>query len=240
VSSASFEGRVALVTGGAGGIGARTLEAFAEAGARTVSFDLRPPAEPPDDCRHVEVDVSDFTAVGEAVRGVLATEGRIDCLVNNAGIARDATVWKMTEEQWNQVIAVNLKGAFNTIRHVAPHYREHRRGKIVNVSSVTALRGKFGLSNYAASKAGLIGLTRAVAAELARYDVNVNAVAPGMVLTPLVQGLAPEYVERARADAVLGRLSSAEDVAGVVRFLCSEAARQITGEVIRVDGGQCV
>lgn len=236
----SFKGRVAVISGASGGIGLAIARGFAEAGVRVVGLDLRAPEETIENVRHVEVDVADFRDSERGVREALSSEGSIDFLINNAGISRDATVWRMTEAEWDTVLAVNLKGPFNLIHHAAPHFREAKWGKIVNVSSMTALRGRFGLSNYSAAKAGLIGLTRTVARELGRYNVNVNAVAPGLVGTPLTQNLSKRIVSRALADAALDRLAEPEDVAGAVLFLCSEAARQITGEIIRVDGGQYV
>ncbi|MFQ6114771.1 MAG: SDR family oxidoreductase, partial [bacterium] len=138
------------------------------------------------------------------------------------------------------VLNVNLKGAFNFIHHVTPHFREKNRGKIVNVSSINGLRGKFGLANYAASKAGLIGLTKTVAKELGRYNVNVNAVAPGFVTTPLTLKLPEKFINESLEETVLGRLATPEDIANVIFFLCSDLARHITGEVIKVDGGQYI
>jgi 3-oxoacyl-[acyl-carrier protein] reductase len=213
---------------------------FSQAGARVVSVDLRGPAEPFASVRHVEADVSNFEAVERCVDEIVASEGGIDCLVNNAGISRDAVLWKMGEEDWDQVLAVNLKGAFNFVRHVAPHMKRSERGKIVNVSSINGLRGKRGLVNYASAKAGLIGLTKTVARELGRYNVNVNAVAPGLVRTDLTNALPQRFIEQALGESVLGRLAEPEDVAQVVLFLCSEQARQITGEVIKIDGGQYI
>ena len=239
--SASFEGKVVVISGASSGLGLATARRFSAAGARVVGLDLVPPAEPPgENCRHIEVNVAGFEQVGACVREILYTEKSIDCLINNAGISRDATVWKMTESDWDAILDVDLKGPFNLIHHVAPHFRTTGKGKIVNVSSINALRGKFGLSNYAAAKAGLIGLTRTVARELGRHNVNVNAVAPGLVLTPLTRELPPTHIDQALAETVLERLTSPDDVADVILFLCSKASRQITGEVIRIDGGQCV
>jgi 3-oxoacyl-[acyl-carrier protein] reductase len=191
-------------------------------------------------CRFAKADVSNFKAVQECIAGIIAEEKSIDCLINNAGIARDTPVWKMAEADWDAVLDVNLKGAFNFIHHLASHFREQKRGKIVNVSSINGLRGKFGLANYAASKAGLIGLTKTVAKELGRYNVNVNAVAPGYILTPLTQNLPQQILDQALAETVLGRLGQPEDVANAILFLCSDLARHITGEVIKVDGGQYI
>ncbi|MFQ5865085.1 MAG: SDR family NAD(P)-dependent oxidoreductase [bacterium] len=235
-----FKNQVVVITGGSGGIGLTTVKLFLEAGARVVCIDLQPPKESLNNYRFIKVDVSNFKDVQESVNNILHEEKSIDCLINNAGISRDATVWNMTQAQWDEVLNVNLKGAFNFIHHIAPHFREKNRGKIVNISSINGLRGKFGLANYAASKAGLIGLTKTVAKELGRYNVNVNAVAPGYVITPLTQKLPDKILNEAKAETVFGRLATSEDVAYLILFLCSDLARHITGEVIKVDGGQYI
>ncbi len=238
--SINFKNQVVVITGGSSGIGLAMAKLFVEAGARVVCVDLKAPTEPLENCHYLEADVSDFKQVQECVKNILSEQQTIDCLINNAGISRDATVWSMTEEQWDVVLNVNLKGAFNFIHHVAPHFREKNSGKIVNISSINGLRGKFGLANYAASKAGLIGLTKTVAKELGRHNVNVNAIAPGYVNTPLTQSLPEKIIDEAKAETVLGRLAKPEDVANLALFLCSDLARHITGEVIRVDGGQYI
>lgn len=238
--SLNFENQVVVITGGSGGIGQTTAKMFAECGARVVAVDLQAPQQVLQNCRFLEADVTNFQSVQNCIENILSQEKRIDCLISNAGISQDAVVWKMSEEQWDRVLAVNLKGAFNFIHHVAPHFREQNRGKIVNVSSINGLRGKFGLANYAASKAGLIGLTKSVAKELGRYNVNVNAVAPGYVVTPLTEKLPAKIIDEAKAETVFGRLAQPEDVAHTILFLCSDLARHITGEVIKVDGGQYI
>lgn len=235
-----FKNKVIVITGGSGGLGLATAAAFAACGASVVLVDLKQPDALPDGYRFFTVDVSDFENVGKCIAKILAETGKIDCLINNAGISRDATVWRMTEAQWDEVLDVNLKGAFNFIHHVAPHFREKNAGKIVSVSSINGLRGKFGLANYAASKAGLIGLTKTIAKELGRHNVNVNAVAPGYVLTPLTGSLPEKIIESARAETVFDRLGEPKDVANAILFLCSDLSRHITGEVIKVDGGQYI
>ena len=166
------------------------------------------------------------------------TLGGLHVLVNNAGIARDRALWRMEDEEWKDVLETNLTGAFNMIRAVAPILRAQQHGKIVNVASVHGMRSEFGLANYAASKAGMIGLTRSAAIELGPSNVNVNAVAPGYIRTTrLTDGVSPEILDRARERSVLGRLGDPQDVANVVVFLCSEKARHITGAVVPVDGG---
>jgi 3-oxoacyl-[acyl-carrier protein] reductase len=172
--------------------------------------------------------------VGEAIEQL----GGVHILVNNAGIGRDSAIWRMDDHEWTSVLRTNLDGAFHFMRAVAGPMRTQEWGKIVNISSVHGLRGEFGLTNYSASKAGLIGLTKSAAVELGPGNVNVNAVAPGYIRTGRLTARVPaELLDRARERSVLGRLGDPQDVAGVVLFLCSEAARHITGVVIPVDGG---
>ncbi len=238
--SIDLKGKVALITGAAGGIGWTTAQVFIKAGASVVGVDRKAPSELLEGARFLEVDVRSPESVRECVKNILEAEGRIDFLINNAGISRDAPIWKITEEMWDDVLDVNLKGAYNFIHHVAPHFREWQYGKIVNVASINGMRGKFGLSNYAASKAGLIGLTKATATELARSRVNVNAVAPGLIMTPLVMTMTPEALEKSRSEILLSEPGKPEDVAHTILFLCSDLARHITGEVIKIDGGQYI
>jgi 3-oxoacyl-[acyl-carrier protein] reductase len=186
----------------------------------------------------VQADVSSFEDAQRMVGSVVSELGGLDILVNNAGVNWDGVIWKMSEEQWDHVIDIDLKGTFNYIRAAAPIFKEQNYGKIVNVTSINGLRGKFGQSNYTAAKGGVIALTKTVARELGRYNVNVNAIAPGLIETDMVKE-APEKVrEMALAEIVLGRLGKPEEVAWVITFLCSEKSRHITGEVITVDGGQ--
>ena len=158
--------------------------------------------------------------------------------VLNAGVSRDAASWRMTEEDWREVIDVNLTGAFAWAQAAARVMREHGAGAIVFVSSINGLRGKFGLANYSASKAGLVGLTRTLARELGPRGIRVNAVAPGYIRTAMTAKVEPRFIDQAIAETALGRLGEPEDVAEAVAFLVSPAARHITGEVVRVDGGQ--
>jgi 3-oxoacyl-[acyl-carrier protein] reductase len=187
-------------------------------------------------CR--QCDVRDPDAVNAFVAEADQALAGLHILVNNAGIARDRALWRMEDDEWRDVVDTNLTGAFNMIRAIAPVLRAQQHGKIVNVASIHGLRGEFGLSNYAASKAGMIGLTRSAALELGPSNINVNAVAPGYIRTTrLTDGVAPEVLDRAREHTVLGRLGDPQDVADVVLFLCSERARHITGAVVPVDGG---
>jgi 3-oxoacyl-[acyl-carrier protein] reductase len=244
----NFDGQAAIVTGGASGIGRACAVELARGGASVAVVDIAGEDAMTETARLVREaggrvvsfhgDVSDF---GKAERIVSETRIRLggcDILVNAAGTTEDAPVWKMTETQWERVMNANLKGAFNYVRAVAGVMRAQRSGKIVNVASIEAFRGRFGVSNYAASKAGLLGFTRAAATDLGRDGINVNAVAPGFIRTPLTEKLPVEVLETAASESVFGRLGEPEEVATVVAFLCSDAARYVTGEVIRVDGGQ--
>lgn len=246
-----LDGKVALVTGGSKGIGgaisvdlakngaevALTFLASEEKEARAVvdavkTFGRR--------AREYVVEISNYEQVQQLVQRVLSDFGRLDILINNAGINWDGVVWKMSEEQWDRVIDVDLKGAFNAIRAATPVFKNQRSGKIVTITSINGLRGRFGQANYAAAKAGLIGLTKTVAREMGKYEVNVNAVAPGMIETDMVRNLPEEARQKSIAETVFNRLGRPEDVAYLVTFLCTEKARHVTGEVIKVDGGQYI
>ena len=243
-----FDGQVAIVTGGASGIGRACAVEFARGGADVVVVDIaggdamieaaRLVRDAGARCLTFQADVTDFGKAAHVVSEARVRFGGVGMLVNAAGISEDAPVWKMTETQWERVLNVNLKGAFNYTRACAPGMRAQAAGKIVNVTSIEAVRGRFGISAYAASKAGVIALTRTTAAELGPANINVNAVAPGFTRTSLVERLPDEIkVEAARA-SVFGRIGEPEEVAAVVAFLCTDAARYVTGTVIRVDGGQ--
>ncbi len=245
-----LEGKTAIVTGGSLGIGSAIAVALGREGAN-VALNYRKHAEEAEKVARqvteaggkglcVQADVASFGDAQAMVARVGEAFGGVHILVNNAGINRDRTIWKMSEEEWDQVIAVNLKGYFNYIRAVAPIFKEQNEGKIVNVTSINGLRGKFGQSNYSASKAGIIGLTKAVARELGPFNVNVNAIAPGLIETEMM-AQAPEKVkETALSEIVLKRLGKPDEVADVVVFLCTERSRHITGEVINVSGGQYI
>ena len=242
--------KVAIVTGGSRGIGNAIALDLARNGADVV-INYRTSTDAANQLVKqieglgrkglaVQADVASFSDAQKLTETVMNELGRLDILVNNAGINRDGVIWKMDEEQWDEVIAIDLKGTFNYIRAVSPTFKEQSSGKIVNVTSINGLRGKFGQSNYTAAKGGVIALTKTVARELGRYNVNVNAIAPGLIETDMVKE-APEKVrDLALSEIVLGRLGQPEEVAWVVSFLCSDLARHITGEVITVDGGQYI
>jgi len=248
----SLRGQVAIVTGASSGIGRAVALELARMGAQIAFCFLDTGAQARRDAqavardlrvREVSVyfracDVRDSKDVKAFVGEVLEEFGGVHILVNNAGIGRDSALWRMEDHEWEAVVRTNLDGAFFFTRAVAPQMRAQEHGKIVNVTSVHGVRSEFGIANYASSKAGLIGLTRSAAIELGPRNVNVNAVAPGYIRTTrLTDGVPPEILDKAREKAVLGRLGDPQDVAGVVLFLCSEAARHITGAVIPVDGG---
>ena len=253
--ASGLRGRVAIVSGGSTGIGRAVALELARCGVH-VGFNYldegdqsRRDAEGVlHELRELEVrafcrscDVRDSADVDSFVAEVIEELGGLHLLVNNAGIGRDGALWHMSDEDWAAVLRTNLDGVFHNIRAVAPHMRDQEYGKIVNVGSVHAFRGEFGLANYAASKAGLVGLTASAATELGPSNVNVNAVAPGYIRTTRLTDRVPaELLDRARERSSLGRLGDPQDVAYVVVFLCSEMARHITGAVIPVDGGYLV
>ncbi len=243
-----FVDRVALVTGAAQGIGWAIARRLAQEGARVVLADRNREAlqMATEELRSVvgealvlgeHLDVADSSQVGEVVLRLERDLGRIDVLVNNAGIVRDAWIDRLEDEAWDAVVAVNLTGAFYCCRAAVPRMKDRGYGRIVNVSS-RAWMGNPGQSNYSASKAGLIGLTRALALELVRFGINVNAVAPGLTDTPMTRGLSGKVREELVAAQPGGRMGKAEEVAAAVAFLASEEAAFITGQVLNVCGGK--
>ncbi len=239
--------RVAFVTGASRGIGracavalaaegrdvavgwsrdeegaAKTVAAVEEAGARGFA---------------VQLDVASATSVDAAFAEVESTLGSVTVLVNNAGVTRDGLLLRMSDEQWAEVLRTNLDGAFHAVRRATPGMMKARFGRIVNIGSVVGSTGSAGQVNYAAAKAGLIGLTRSVARELASRGVTCNVVAPGPIETAMLESLSPQRIEQLAGQVALGRLGTPEEVAAVVAFLCSEAAGYVTGAVVPVDGG---
>jgi 3-oxoacyl-[acyl-carrier protein] reductase len=239
---ASLDGKVALVTGGSRGIGAAVARELAAAGAR-VALNYRSSADAAEELAGeikgfaIEGDVADPEQAAALVERVEEDLGDLDCLINNAGVTRDGLIARMSDEDWDAVLDTNLRGTFNTCRAVSRKMLRRRAGSIVNLTSVVGIHGNPGQANYAASKAGIIGLTKALARELGTRGVRVNAVAPGYIDTELT-GVLPEEVRNAiLGNTPLGRLGEPEDVARAVRFLCSDEAAFVTGAVLLVDGG---
>lgn len=234
----SLEGRKALVTGGSRGIGQAIAAELAKAGAEVV-IGYRSGGEEAEKAageiggRAVQADVSN----PEDAKRLVDEAGEVEILVNNAGVTRDGLLARMSDEDWDVVIDTNLRGTFNTCRAASRGMMKRRSGAIVNVSSVVGLHGNPGQTNYSASKAGIIGFTKALARELGSRGIRANVVAPGYVSTRLTNELPDELKQAMLANTPLGRFGDPEDVAGAVRFLCSDAAAFVTGEVLLVDGG---
>ena len=244
----SLAGRVALITGAGSGIGEATARRFAADGAVVVVNDVDPARvrAVADDLEKqgasalgIAADVTRRDDVEAMVGRVVQDLGRLDILINNAGINRDAMSHKMTEEQWDQVLAVNLKGTFLCAQAALVRMRERGWGRVVNTSSIGSL-GNIGQANYAASKAGVIGLTKTLALEYARYGITVTCVAPGAVLTPMLAGVPEQIREKITAQIPVGRIAEPREIAAVHAFLASDEAAFITGQVIFVDGGMSV
>ena len=242
-----FSGKSVLVTGGTRGIGRALVEAFAEAGAR-VAFTYRSSAEEAEalkaeleeggtEALALQSDAADHVAAGEAVQQVLDTFGSLDVLVNNAGITRDGLMLRMSEDDWDVVMATNLKGAFNFCKAAYRPMMKQRGGAIVNISSVVGVTGNPGQANYAASKAGLIGFSKSLAKELGKRGVRVNVVAPGFVETDMTAELNEKAQEAMLGAVPLNRPAKPEDIAHAVLYLASDAASYVTGHVLHVDGG---
>lgn len=243
-------GKVALVTGAGRGIGSAIAKTLAANGAfvivnyngskekaeAVVEEIKRSGAE----AAAVQCDVSDYAACGRMVEELIASYGHIDILVNNAGITRDNLILKMSEEEFDAVLNTNLKGTFHTIRHLSRYFVKQRAGRIINLSSVSGVMGNAGQANYSASKAGVIGLTKSVARELARRGITCNAVAPGYIETEMTAQMPEAAKEAVKQQIPLQRTGTVWDIAEVVAFLASEKASYITGQVISVDGGMSI
>ena len=245
----TLAGRVALVTGASRGIGravaarlaadgadgailARTADALAATKGDVESRGRR--------CFVVACDVGDSAATGEAVKRVAAEAGRLDIVVNNAGVTRDGLLMRMSDEDWDQVLAIDLKAAFVVCRAAARPLAKSPAGRIVNISSIVGIIGNAGQANYAAAKAGLFGFTRSLAKELAGRKVTANVVCPGFIETDMTKGLPEAIQQKSLGQIPLGRFGAGDDIAGVVAFLCSDAASYVTGTVIPVDGGLAI
>jgi len=238
-----FKDKIVMVTGGAAGIGRVTAEAFAREGAKLAICDVNPETGEAAakslgaEASFEKVDVANETAVSEWTDQVVKRYGRIDVLVNNAGITRDALLLRMKAADWDLVMNVNLKGAFLCSRAVVRYMAQQRSGRIVNVASVVGVVGNAGQANYVASKAGLIGLTKTVAREFAARGITVNAVAPGFIETQMTAVLSEKVKEGFLSQIPLGRAGTAEEVASAVTFLASDQAAYLTGQVLHVSGG---
>ena len=250
-----LKGRVALVTGGATGIGRATAQRFAEEGAQVIICDVNQEqgqatiGDLGSGHGFCQVNITDRNAVQKWVDDVAEEHGRIDVLVNNAGILADATLVKvkdgalvkqMPEADFDRVVAVNLKGVFNCTQAVAPHMIRQGGGVILSASSAVGLDGNFGQTNYVATKAGVIGMTKVWARELGRYNIRVNAVAPGLIATEIISSMPQKILDGMVAHTPLGRLGEPREIANVYVFLASDEASYISGAVLRVDGGMVV
>ncbi len=242
----SLEGKVAIVTGGSSGIGKATVLKFVKEGAKVAIWDINEIRGRDLETEltangykatYYNVNTSNGSQIADAVKTVIDTYGKIDILVNNAGITRDASLLKMTEEQWHQVIDINLTGVFLCTKAVAPYMVEKGYGRIMNASSVVGLYGNFGQTNYSATKAGVIAMTQTWAKELGRKGVNVNAVAPGFILTEMVMAMPEAVLAKMSEKVPLNRLGKPEDIANIYAFLASDQADYINGTTISVDGG---
>lgn len=240
-------GKIALVTGAARGIGKEIALTLAGSGA-TVIVNYNGSKERAEavvseikanggEAEAIQCNVADFEASENMIKDVLAKYGRVDILVNNAGITKDNLIMRMSEADYDAVLDTNLKGAFNMIRHLSRAFLKQRSGKIINISSVSGVMGNAGQSNYSASKAGLIGLTKSVARELASRGVCVNAVAPGFIATEMTEVLSEDYMNKMKEMIPLGKMGSTKDIANMVLFLAGDQSDYITGQVIHVDGG---
>lgn len=243
-------GKTALVTGASRGIGAAIAKALAKEGAAVVMNynGSKEKAQAVADeitlsggkAEIYRCSVSDFEACGEMIKTLVQKYGRIDILVNNAGITRDGLLMKMSEEDFDAVVDTNLKGAFNTIRHMSRYFLKQKSGKIINISSVSGILGNAGQANYSASKAGVIGLTKSAARELASRGINVNAIAPGFIATDMTNAMSKDAKAKMTEMIPLNRIGKPEEIADMAVFLASDKADYITGQVFAVDGGMTI
>jgi len=247
LNKAFLEGKVALITGGAKGIGKKITETFAEYGASVVinySGSEAAAVQLADEINAksskaviYKCNVADFEAVKEMMEFVITEFGRLDILVNNAGVTKDNLMLRMSEEEFDKVIDVNLKGCFNCMKHVTRTMLKQKYGKIINISSVVGVHGNAGQVNYSASKAGIIGMTKSMAKELGAKGICVNAIAPGFIETEMTDVLSDDVKKSIKSGIPMGKMGSVDDIAQTAAFLASDAAAYITGQVIGVDGG---
>ena len=234
-----LEHKVAIVTGAAKGLGGEMAKLFAKEGARVIAADMMPLTYEAENVEYYPLNVTDSAACKALAEEVRAKYGKIDILVNNAGITRDTMTWKMTDEQWDLVIDINLKGVFNLTRYVGPMMEQDGGGSIISISSVVGEYGNIGQANYAASKAGVIGLTKTWAKEFARkgVPVRVNAIAPGYIMTDMMKTVPEDLLHKFAGLTMLGRLGQPEEIAKAALFLASDDASYVTGHVLSVNGG---
>jgi 3-oxoacyl-[acyl-carrier protein] reductase len=234
-----LENKVAMVTGASQGIGRAIAETFAREGATVIAVDMNKLPYEVENIHGYEVNVTDREGIKIFFNSVIEKFGKVDILVNNAGITRDALIQKMTEEMWDLVIDVNLKGLFNIAQLAGPHMMETGKGSIINIASVVGEFGNVGQTNYAATKAGVIGMTKTWAKEFARKGANVrvNSVAPGYINTDMMKTVPEKVLENIRSKTMLGRLGEAEEIANAVLFLASDESSYVTGHNLSVNGG---
>ena len=248
--SKTLDGKIALVTGASRGIGRAIALALAGCGA-TVLVNYNGSKERAEQvvaeianmggqAEAIGCNVSDYAACEQMVKEVIEKYGKVDILVNNAGITRDNLIMRMSEQDYDDVLNTNLKGAFNTMKHLTRHFLKNKSGKIINISSVSGVMGNAGQANYSASKAGLIGLTKSIARELSSRGICVNAVAPGFIETEMTKAMPESVLEGAKGSIPLGRIGAVDDIANTVLFLASDYANYITGQVVCVDGGMSI
>ena len=229
--------RVAAVSGGSGAIGSEIIAALADAGATAICLDVATAKS--SQANWIACDVRNDDSVAAAMAAIRERYGRLDIVIYAAGISRDAVIWKMSVEDWDLVQQVNLRGAFLLLRHAIPLLRANESGgRVVLIGSINGSRGKFGTSAYSASKAGLVGLAKTVARETGRFGVTVNVIEPGWVRTPLTESLPKPVRDAALSETLTGEFVEPSDVAAAALFLCGNASRRITGQVLRVDAGQ--
>ncbi len=241
-----FQNKVVVITGGASGIGKAAVEKFAREGAAVAIWDVSEVQGKELElillnegliARFIKVNTANFEEVEAATKEIIRQFGKIDVLINNAGITRDASLQKMTAEQWQQVMDVNLTGVFNCTKTISPNMIQNNFGRIINTSSIVGLYGNYGQSNYAATKAGVIALTKTWARELGKNNITVNAVAPGFIATDMIKTIPEKVIDMMKEKIPLKKLGTAEDVANVYVFLASNEAQFISGTTISVDGG---
>jgi 3-oxoacyl-[acyl-carrier protein] reductase len=234
-----LKGKTAVITGGARGLGGAMAKLFADKGAKVIACDMGEPQAVYDNVEFYKIDITDVEACKKFFDYAVEKYKKIDILVNNAGITRDAMTKKMTDEMWNAVIDVNLKGVFNFTRLIGPHMEETGGGSIINISSVVGEYGNIGQINYAASKAGVIGMSKTWAKEFARKGVPVrcNAIAPGYIMTDILKTVPQDLLDKFAAATMLGRLGQPEEIARAALFLASDESSYITGTVLSVNGG---